>query len=141
MRLISGTRMRIPTEKGANGRPYTLKDVARLAGVSTATVSRTLNDSAIVSRETRAKVLSAVTGLHYCPNANAVQLARHNGGIHRRDHTSYDSPLTLIIRTEAGPYNKSQIMERLRSLQDENARLKRLVAQLCADLETWKDAI
>lgn len=49
----------------------TIKDVAKLAGVSVATVSRVLNDLPGYSEETRAKVLNAVTELGYQPNAIA----------------------------------------------------------------------
>ncbi len=49
----------------------TIKDVARLAGVSTATVSYVLNDSQKVSAATRAKVLQAVSALNYTPNTLA----------------------------------------------------------------------
>jgi len=45
--------------------PPTIKDVARFANVSTATVSRVLNDSGPVSGETRAKVQQAIEALKY----------------------------------------------------------------------------
>ncbi|MBO2450984.1 LacI family DNA-binding transcriptional regulator [Actinomadura barringtoniae] len=51
-----------------------VKDVARLAGVSVATVSRVLNDSAAVTEPTRARVLAAVAELGYRPNAVARSL-------------------------------------------------------------------
>ncbi|MDD2213164.1 MAG: LacI family DNA-binding transcriptional regulator [Oscillospiraceae bacterium] len=53
-----------------------IKDVAQQAGVSTATVSRVLNQAGKVSAETRRKVLAAVASCHYVPNANAQQLKR-----------------------------------------------------------------
>lgn len=54
----------------------TLDAVAELAGVSTATVSRVLNDSARVSDEARASVEAAVAKLGYVPNPAARSLAR-----------------------------------------------------------------
>ncbi len=45
-----------------------LKDVARLAGVSTATVSRILNERGPASEETRGRVFRAVQQLDYHPN-------------------------------------------------------------------------
>lgn len=52
----------------------TIRDVAREAGVSVATVSRVLNQSAAVTPETRDMVLHIVDALGYRPNANAQAL-------------------------------------------------------------------
>jgi len=51
-----------------------IKQVAREAGVSTATVSRVLNGSGYASREAREKVLQAIERLNYRPNAIARSL-------------------------------------------------------------------
>lgn len=53
----------------------TLEDVARWAGVSTATVSRCLNAPAQVAETTRKRVLAAVKELNYAPNFGAKSLA------------------------------------------------------------------
>ena len=53
----------------------TLADVARLAGVSTATVSRCLNSPTQVSEATQKRVLDAVHLLGYAPNFGARALA------------------------------------------------------------------
>lgn len=52
----------------------TIHDVARLAGVSIATVSHVLNKSKHVSPTTEAKVTAALTELHYVPNIAAKNL-------------------------------------------------------------------
>lgn len=52
-----------------------LQDVAEKAGVSTATVSRVLNDIGVVKSSTRARVLKAVEELKYFPNVHARALA------------------------------------------------------------------
>jgi LacI family transcriptional regulator len=52
-----------------------LDQVARRARVSTATVSRVLNDKAVVKEATRARVLRAIEELKYSPNLNARSLA------------------------------------------------------------------
>ncbi|MBW9432937.1 HTH-type transcriptional regulator GalR [Atlantibacter hermannii] len=54
----------------------TIKDVARLAGVSVATVSRVINASPKASEASRAAVQSAMEQLNYHPNANARALAQ-----------------------------------------------------------------
>ncbi len=46
-------------------------DISKKAGVSIATVSRVLNDSRHVSRETRDRVMSVIQGCGYVPNAFA----------------------------------------------------------------------
>ncbi len=53
----------------------TIYDVAREAGVSMATVSRVLNDTAVVKEETKKRVLEAIAKLSYRPNAVARGLA------------------------------------------------------------------
>lgn len=60
-------------EKSARRRA-TVKDVARLAGVSTATVSRALNIPAQVDAETRRRVGEAVARLRYVPHGAARAL-------------------------------------------------------------------
>ncbi len=54
----------------------TIKDVARLAGVSVATVSRVINDSPKASDASRQAVTGAMEELNYHPNANARALAQ-----------------------------------------------------------------
>ena len=49
----------------------TISDVARLAGVSTATVSHTINNTRYVSGETKEKVYQAIAELGYTPDASA----------------------------------------------------------------------
>ncbi len=49
----------------------TIKDVAKLAGVSTSTVSRVCNNNPAISRETQEKVRSAMAQLGYVPSAPA----------------------------------------------------------------------
>lgn len=54
--------------------PAKIADVARLAGVSVATVSRTLARPEVVSEETRKRVLAAVRETSYTPNISARNL-------------------------------------------------------------------
>ncbi|WP_031370771.1 LacI family DNA-binding transcriptional regulator [Lysobacter antibioticus] len=59
----------------------TIKDVARAAQVSVATVSRTLNGHGNVAEEVRRRVLAVAQGLRYTPHAAARSLSS------RRTHT------------------------------------------------------
>lgn len=64
------------TRKSIRSNNPTVKDVSRLAGVSTATVSRVLAGFDEVSPETRERVLQAVKELNYQPNRNARNLRK-----------------------------------------------------------------
>lgn len=57
-------------------RRSTIKDVAKAAGVSIATVSRVVNDEGQVSQATRDHVLAVIDALNFQPN----MAARHMGG-------------------------------------------------------------
>ncbi len=55
-------------------RPARMSDVAKLAGVSTMTVSRALNENPNVTEETRQRVFEAIEKLRYRPNEVARSL-------------------------------------------------------------------
>lgn len=71
----------------------TILDVARMAGVSRTTVSRVLNDSPRVDRETREKVLAAMRKLNYQPSLAARNL--------RKQETKL---IAVLIPTIANPF-------------------------------------
>ena len=60
--------------------PKTLADVAKLAGVSTSTVSRVIADSPKISEKTKLKVLDCMDEIGYYPNAIAQSLAKKRTG-------------------------------------------------------------
>ena len=72
---------------------YTMKDVARKAGVSPATVSRVLNNTHYLADETRARVLAVVEELNYYKNVHAQRLA-----------TGHSDMLALVISEFANPF-------------------------------------
>jgi DNA-binding LacI/PurR family transcriptional regulator len=111
----------------------TVRDIARLAGVSTATVSRVVNGSGTVSRKTKTNVLAAVSRLQYCPSNHAAQLGRQNGGIPRKRTVCVNASSAT-----AAAFGRQSTAGQLRHLQDENARLRRQLADLTLQLETWK---
>lgn len=61
--------------------PVTIRDVARAAGVSVATVSRAVNDSPLVTEQTRQQVAAIAEQMGYVPHGAARSLAT------RRTHT------------------------------------------------------
>ncbi|MFD5226782.1 LacI family DNA-binding transcriptional regulator [Microbacterium sp. NPDC058342] len=62
------------TASSERARTPSIRDVARLAGVSHQTVSRVLNDHPSIRPETKAKVLDAISVLDYRPNLAARAL-------------------------------------------------------------------
>src|SRR6202789_2017182 len=71
----------------------TIKDVANAAGVSPATVSAVLNDSAFVSPALKARVLGAIRNLDYAPS----QLARNL----RRGHSEL---IAIVVADLSNPF-------------------------------------
>ncbi len=72
--------------------PAKMQDVARLAGVSTATVSRALNTPELVSAETHQRVMAAIHELDYKINLAARNLRTNRTGT-----------LAIVIPTIADP--------------------------------------
>ena len=72
---------------------HTMREVARKAGVSPATVSRVLNKTQYISRETEKRVLEVVRQLNYYKNVHARRLA-----------TGRSDLFGLVISEIANPY-------------------------------------
>ena len=53
----------------------TMKDIAKIAGVSTNTVSRALNNKPEINKETRRRIIEIAKKLNYTPNSIAASLA------------------------------------------------------------------
>lgn len=82
----------------------TIKDVARRAGVSTATVSRVLNEHPSIAQEARQKVHDAIEELGYRPNAIARSL-----------RMTTTSTIGLVVGSINNPY----FAELARAVEDE----------------------
>lgn len=109
----------------------TMKDVARLAGVSTSTVSHVINNNRFVSDSVRQRILAAVQQLNYAPSALARSLKMnqtHTIGmlvttsnnpffaevVRGVERSCYERGYSLILcNTEGDPARMSQSMETL----------------------------
>jgi LacI family transcriptional regulator, galactose operon repressor len=98
--------------------PANITDVARRAGVSTATVSRVLNRNYPVSDAVRERVLEAVRDLGYVANAHARALL-----------TSTSGTVGVILHDVSDPY----FAEIVRGIQEVAAHENRLVV-ICNSL-------
>lgn len=94
----------------------TVKDVAREAGVSVATVSRVLNDDPVVAEPTRMKVLAAIETLGYRPNLLGRSL-----------RTLKASRILVILPTIANPF-----YSRIVSSMEEAAQSRDYSLMICA---------
>ena len=89
----------------------TIRDVAKYANVSVATVSRVLNSHSSISEKTRETVLNAVQALGYYPNANAQALASQSSdtvGVVVTDVTdSFFASLVKSVDQVAAAHNRN----------------------------------
>ncbi len=106
----------------------TIRDVARLSGVSPMTVSRVINDSERVSPETRKRVEDAISELGYVPSRLARGLSRQRTGT-----------LAVIVPDVANPFFTAVVRA-----AEEVARRADYHVILCdtrADLSAERDVI
>ncbi len=109
----------------------TLLDVARRAGVSTATVSRALNDPALVTDSTRELVLRAVDQLGYTPHFGGRALVSNRfdtigaviptmdnaifaRGLQAFQETLSDAGVTLLVASSG--YDAARELQQIRTL-------------------------
>jgi len=96
--------------------PVTISSVARLAGVSTATVSRVLQGTASTSKDARGRVLDAVRVLGYQPPVRAGSRPRRHGhGLVLPDLSSYHSGILVgvaSVSADAGEGLRLLVTER-----------------------------
>lgn len=102
----------------------TIREVAESAGVSYATVSHVINNTRLVSPETRERVLAAMDALNYRPNALARSL--------RQGKTN---TLGLVLPDSANPF----FAEISRSLEDEAFKKGYSVFLCNTELDTQRE--
>jgi len=59
-----------------------MHEIAKLAGVSNATVSRVINGSNLVTEKTTRRIQKIIDDLHFVPNTNAIQLKNGKSNIY-----------------------------------------------------------
>jgi NAD+--asparagine ADP-ribosyltransferase len=106
----------------------TLKDVAKEAEVSVATVSRVINGCKNVSTTTKSRVLAAIKTLDYAPNPYAIQLRSQR----------QTSPLCRKSISEKNAAGQHADHNNLEALRDQNRRLKRVMRALIRDVARWQ---
>ncbi len=120
----------------------TVKDIAKLAGVSTATVSRVINASSTVSPSAKTAVITAIDQLQYIPNRNASELALIAAFKRRRGRMRVVLPaasdrlkkrrrdLSLISAPDVSAYEFASIDKQIQALRESfkqiEARLRRI---------------
>lgn len=102
-----------------------IKDVAKLAGVSTATVSHVINKTRFVSDETKRRVLGAIENVGYAPNIHARNLA-----------SGQSRTLGLIISDITNPF----FPDLVKSIQEKALELGYDVIVLNTNYEPQRDA-
>ena len=118
--------------------PHTIKDIARLAGVSTATVSRVVNGFEKVSDETRARVLALISEARYHPNAHAIELVRG-----RRENSKLcvmmgASGAEIEVRRNYRRRTSQAQGKQVDLLKKENMELRNLIGNLYRQIARWQ---
>ena len=99
----------------------TRKDVAQLAGVSTATVSRVMSKSGYVSEAAKEKVERAIRHLNYIPNNLAKNLTQNKSNVVAVLVEDVTNPYYLQI-LESKSYTNEYSDEIIKMLLDAGAR-------------------
>jgi DNA-binding LacI/PurR family transcriptional regulator len=94
------------------GRPATLKDVAVVSGVTTATVSAVVHGADWVSDATRARVQAAIDTLGYRPNhlARALQRRSRRAGAGRPDARTASRSAEVAAACGVSPTTVSNVV-------------------------------
>lgn len=110
----------------------TMHDVARLAGVSSMTVSRVMNGKLSVRKDTREKVEAAVAALNYAPNQAARRLAGAKpirvGFLYSNPSAGYLSEFLVGLLNQASLNNVQLVVEKCEAGEHEEEQTQRLIA-------------
>jgi len=110
----------------------TLRDVAKMAGVSAMTVSRVVNKDGSVREETRDRILDAIRRLKYSPNLAARNLTGAQqmriGLLFTNPSTNYLSALLIGGLDIASQLNVQLVVQKCRPDEDAVVVARRMVA-------------
>lgn len=85
-----------------------ISDIAKLAGVSKSTVSRVLNNTGYVKRDTKRRVLDVIKNVNYVPNNIARSLSK-----------KHNNTVAVVVPDIENPYF-SEIIKGITEVADEN---------------------
>jgi len=126
----------------------TIRDVAKVARVSTATVSAVVNESAFVSPELRARVVAAVASLNYAPMSAARNLKKGRSQLIALVVSDLANPFfaritwtaeaavaawgysLVVFNSDEKPENERRILARIRALSCDGVLLVPVGASL-----------
>jgi LacI family transcriptional regulator len=129
----------------------TIKDVAKAAGVSTATVSAVINETAYVSPHLRQRVVAAIDNLRYAPMHAAQNLKRKRSQLIALVVADLANPFfakivwsaegavadwgysLVVFNSDEKPDNERRILARIRALSCDGVVLVPVGAQLRRD--------
>ena len=116
--------------------PATIKDIARIAGVSTSTVSRSLNNSPLISDETKKRILDIANKMDFEFNTSAQNLSTKRtdtiGVIYPEDVDKFSSGSFLVsmlndIRSKLERESLYSIMTFPSNPYTRNSNVKKLI--------------
>ncbi len=101
----------------------TIKDIAKLCGVGTSTVSRAINDDPGINQKTKEKVLEVIKQYNYIPNNSAVNLKKSDSNnvavlVKGRNNPFFQS-MYSVFETELQKYEYTFTMREVGAYEDE----------------------
>ncbi len=106
----------------------TIRDIAKEAGVSIATVSRYINNSGYVKSDTKILVEAAIKKYNYIPNAAAVSLSKRESNV-----------IGVIVPDLTNPFNSDVIKGISKRADEENLAV--MLVDSCGDIKTENRAL
>lgn len=97
--------------------PVSLKDIAERTGISSMTVSRVVNGSGSVKKDTRLKILNAIKEMGYRKDVFASINSQKRSGIKKKKHVTINFPVVYFSEKEFFNFFSSINMKIISELQ------------------------